>query len=172
MTPKASGPSIRDEARAVLSKHAKVDRANITGEYAAIPAILARWQYRLSVARDHLWTAELEAKERKARAKLEAEIAVAKIQERVRDEKKHQRPNADAVDAMVRADHGYERSQLVLIQAVADAERALNVARVEEETASAVVKIFEAKREMVVNMGAHLRREFEGMPSIRERPRR
>ena len=174
MTPRR-GPapsSVKDEARADLAKHAKVDKHDIQGEYVRVPALLARWLHRLAIANENLGIVELEAKERKARAKLAAEISEAKVRGRVVEAAKHSRPNAETVRAAVVTDYEYERSQTELISAVAAAEREVVVAAADAEVAKAAVEVFQAKREMVVNLGATLRREHEGMPSIRERPRR
>lgn len=120
-------------------------------EYVRIPADLAYWNARNSAAnRNHLVT----------KMNRERTVARLQIETRAAFEVAGKKATEALVDATVTMSDEYGVARMAEIEA-----------EVEKAKLSGVVDAIRAKRDMLISLGAHVRAEMQGDPSLREMSR-
>ena len=132
----------------------------IQEEFVQLPAARSRWiQERVRLAKEQR-LAELEFEQVEARLGLEIRASndQAMAQTKSTEGAKAKKLTVDEVESMVMVDPQYAAARRKVIDATAAKERA-----------AGWVESFGDKRDMLVSLGADLRAEKEGDPSIRDR---
>ena len=125
----------------------RIEPLAIQEEYIGLPGHLAYWNNRYAAALEAALRAEHERKMAESRVLLELRAA-AKVE--------GTKPTVDEIEARVALSQDVRSALLDEIAAQAEKARV-----------QGVVEAIRAKREMLVSLGAHLREEMRGDPSIR-----
>jgi len=138
------------EVDAYLKECVSIDRTDLNGEFMRVSADMAYWneQYAQVVREFH-------------HAKLDAsnEEALLRIEHRARleDDPDVKRVTESMVESAVTQDDRYQRSRRLRIEA-----------EVEKTRVGGIVDSIRSKRDMLVSLGAMVRAEMKGDPSVLE----
>lgn len=154
----ANGPDPDDIKRTVA-----IDQRNIQAEYCALPSALSLWIFRRVEATKRQRLAELDLEVLEENTKIDTRAANhAAVRSSVKDEKTGKPmlklATVDEVDSLVASN-----------PMVVNLKRKLIDATEAKEKAAGMVESLMAKRDMLVSLGADIRAEKHGDPSIRER---
>ncbi len=161
---------------AVVETQEEIERAvtivplEIQEDFQTLSGHVARWGARLAAATDEVRRADHDLKINVKRAELALETGEAQLQ---RDHRAAPPPTMKvteaALEALVSTDPEYLRLRNQLIEVQADCGEALIDAQKKRDEISFVMEALDAKKDMLVSLGAHMRAEMEGGISIRER---
>lgn len=140
-----------EEADLYADRSTKIDPLDMKSEYIKLPAHLAHWNARLADATENELTADL------AFDRTESHLYLELREQLVAEGQK-------ATEAMVT--HRVQTDQRWV-----DAKMRLIEAEVELVRVKGVVTAIHAKREMLVSLGAHVRKEMEHDPTLRQASR-
>jgi hypothetical protein len=142
---------VKIEVEQYLKECVKIEPTVIEEEFIRLPADLAHWNEREAVAlRAHL-TSKIE---------VDRAYATAQIIERERLAMEGGKPTEARVAAAVELNKDYNEARVRAVEA-----------EVERARLRGVVMAISAKREMLVSLGAHVRKEMESDPVLREQVR-
>lgn len=130
---------------------ALIDPLRLHEAYIALPADLAHWNARLAEAFEAYLRADFERDKMEARLSLEGRHALAIEQGKVTEAQVRER---------VRLDPRWEEISLAAIEAEARKVRTRGI-----------VDAILAKKEMLISLGAHVRKEMEHNPVLRDQHR-
>lgn len=141
-----------EEADLYAGRVAKIDPLQLNDEYIRLPADLAHWNARLAEATEAQLEAELVFERTEAKLfigwreqlamEAGAKVTESTVKERVHDDPRY----ADARMKMIEAEVALKR-----VRGVVDA--------------------IGAKKEMLISLGAHVRKEMDGSPAVRQQHR-
>jgi hypothetical protein len=171
------------ESEAEIKRAVSINVDLIQEEYARVPSDLSRWIFRRVELTKAYRLAELDLdivkeKTKAALAASEAETKVRLRQEndealaKAEKDSKAKRLTDDGLAALVLLDVGHQQVRKDGAAAREKAERAVIDAEDARGRAAGMVDALVAKKEMLISLGADLRSEKEGDPSIRDRQRR
>jgi len=138
-----------------LSNCVIIEPLAIEEEFIRLPADLAYWNERFAQANRAFLIADIEEKRTEARLHLECRARLTV--EKGEDGKKVKAPTVSDIEAEVNGHEDMQRAQDRLIAAEAEKVRLYGV-----------LDAIRTKREMVVSLGAHMRAEMQGDPTLRE----
>jgi len=149
--PSRAAVGAAEASDAEVRRATTIEPAALQEEYVRVPADLARWSWARTEAARALRLAELDL-----------EVVESAARFRIRDglEAEKKKATVDDLGAMVAADQARQDAVRRVIEATALKERAADM-----------VRAIEAKKDMLVSLGADIRAEKEGDPSIRDRRR-
>lgn len=136
----------------LVQEAVRISEVAIQEEFIRLPGDLAYWNQRHADARKAAMLVEHERKTAEARKQLEIRAAAKATGEKL---------TVGEIEAQVVASDDYQKA--VLREIDADCER---------ELVRGVVDAIHAKKDSLVSLGAHLRLEMQGDPSIRDDERR
>lgn len=131
-----------------LRECVRINPEDIQGEYLRIPADLAYWNAQYAAALRDFLTAEIDVKVTKGRAYAAVREAIVM---------KGGKPTEEQTKALVESNEDYIAQQYAAV----DAE-------VRKNELYGKLDSIRSKKEMLISLGAHLRAEMEGDPSLRE----
>jgi hypothetical protein len=140
-----------DAERKFLRESTGVDPLQLQPEYVRLSSDLAAWNARYADALDSYLEADMALDTTEARLYIE-------WRERLLDE--GSKSTESVLKARVGTDPRYTAARLAMINA-----------EVQKVRVQGVVRAIEAKKEMLISLGAHVRKEMEGNPKIREQQR-
>lgn len=151
-------PSPEDVIRSVV----KIDQRNIQAEYCALPEAVSLWIFRRVEATKRHRLAELELEVLEENTKIDTRAAnLQAVRASVKDEKTGKSmikaATVDEIDALV-------ASNPMVVQA----KRAVIDAAEQKEKCAGMVDALMTKKDMLVSLGADIRAEKHGDPSIRD----
>lgn len=157
--PMSNGPDPDDVKRVVA-----IDQRNIQAEYCALPTALSLWIFRRVEATKRHRLAELELEVLEENCKIDTRAAnQSAVMSSIRDEKTGKpmlkAATVDEIDALV-------ASNPMVVQA----KRTVIDAAEQKEKCAGMVDALMTKSQMLISLGADIRAEKNGDPSIRERP--
>lgn len=163
------GP-VEDEDELARQVKIHADPNAIKVDYQEVPSVLARWNHRLVEASKVLKLAEAELEAARERAELEASVTEEKL--RLHYLKELGKVSLDIRGAHVVTDPKYIAARENVIATVRNHKRIVAEAAAAKGRAAAMVANIDAKKEMLISLGAHIRLEMGRDASIRENPRR
>ncbi len=137
-----------------------IDEANVTDEFCRVAADRAYWGSELSQAIENELMAKLTVDG--AKGDLKNSEAKAYLAVKLEYEGAKKPPGVDHTNALVEVDENVSEAQRTLMAA----RGALVMASTEKERIHGIVTAIDMKRDMLISLGAHLRKEMVGEPSI------
>jgi hypothetical protein len=139
-----------------------IDQRNIQAEYCSLPSALSLWIFRRVEATKHHRLAELELEVLEENCKIDTRAAnQAAVLGSIRDEKTGKpmlkAATVDEIDALVATNPSVVKAKRVVIDAAE-----------QKEKCAGMVEALQAKQSMLVSLGADIRAEKNGDPSIRD----
>jgi len=174
------------ESEADIKRAVSINVEALATEYAELPSTLSRWTARRVAAREAQHLAEVEQKAAVERAELDLEVGEQKIRLQKRKEDaeaveaaraggdaKAKSATVDEIEARVKTDPEFRKLRESVIDTIEKHGKLVAAATKKAGEALAMVDVLDAKRDMLVSLGADIRADRGADPSLRgERPRR